>query len=68
VRSSRPGLTFEQLLGRVGGDRTTLRHVLRSELVNGRVFQIADRYCLNGKLPEDVQRALRSLELMDERL
>jgi hypothetical protein len=67
AQSSRPGLTFEQLLERVGGNRTTLRHVLRSELVSGHVLQIADRYVLNGKLPEDVKRALLSLGLVHER-
>jgi hypothetical protein len=35
--------------------------------VSGHVLQIADRYVLNGKLPEDVKRALLSLGLVDER-
>jgi hypothetical protein len=66
TRSSRPGLTFEELLERVGGKRTSLRHVLRSELVSGCVLQIADSYVLNGKLPDDVKRTLLDLDRVDD--
>ena len=61
------GLSFDEIHDRIGGDRKTLRHVLRSELASGRVLLAADRYVLNGKLPEDVKRALLSLGLVDDR-
>jgi hypothetical protein len=34
--------------------------------VSGRVLQIADRYVLNGKLPDDVKRALLDLDRADD--
>lgn len=52
---------------KIGGDRTTLRHVLHGELERGRVERHANRYVLNGGLPDDVKRALLSLGLADDR-
>jgi hypothetical protein len=59
------GLTFAELLRRVGGDRETLAHVLRDELRRGRVEYLGLSRCyrVNGQLPEDVREALRNLRL-----
>jgi hypothetical protein len=64
-RQAATGLTFAELLRRVGGDRETLAFVLRDEVRRGRIDYLAfsRRYRLNGGLPDDVKLALRELEL-----
>jgi hypothetical protein len=57
------GLTFEQMLTRVGGDREMLAHIIRDEQRLGRVHLAAGRYVLNGQLPADVRQALIDLHL-----
>jgi hypothetical protein len=42
------GLTFTELLFRVGGDRSTLSTMLNEEVRRGRVHFAAGRYSLNG--------------------
>ena len=74
ARQTRPygrvaGLTYAELRARVPdfGERTSLRTVLADEVRRGRVLLVGDVYVLNGKLPEDVKRALLDLDLVDDR-
>jgi hypothetical protein len=53
------GLTFTQLLLRVGGDRATLLTILNEEVRAGRVHLAASRYSLNGDA--ELRAALLSL-------
>lgn len=68
---ARRGLTFEELRERIpdfgGRERSSLRTVLVDEVRRGRVFQVGDRFVLNGKLPDDVRGALLGLSLADDR-
>ena len=61
------GLTLEEIHVLIGGDWETLRLVLRDEVRSGCVHKAGGRYSLNGKLPDDVKRALLSIGLADDR-
>lgn len=54
------GLTFHELLLRVGGERETLALVLNEEVRAGHVHLAAGRYSLNGD--RELREALRSLD------
>jgi hypothetical protein len=61
ARQGQSGLTFYELLQRIGGDRQTLALVLRDEVAAGRIDYHASsrRYSVNGGLDPELRAAFR---------